>query len=84
MIRTLFLVTLICVVDVDFVGITKGVVVLTHVAEPRGFVKLNAYKWNGGRKSLLATWPTCLFPLRRLRQQVDAVLGGLRKKKVTN
>jgi hypothetical protein len=54
MIRTLFLVTLICVVDVDFVGITK-VVILTHVAEPRGFVKLNAYKRNSSRKSLLAT-----------------------------
>lgn len=55
MIRTLFLVTLICVVDVDFVGITKVVVILTHVAEPRGFVKLNAYKRNSSRKSLLAT-----------------------------
>ena len=55
MIRTLFLVTLICFVDVDFVGITKVVVILTHVAEPRGFVKLNAYKRNSSRKSLLAT-----------------------------
>ena len=79
-IKHFFLVTSTCVVNVDFVGITKGVVVLNHVARPRprGFVKLNAYKWNGSKKSLLATWPTCPFP----PQQVDAVLGGLSKKKV--
>ena len=45
--------TLICVVDVDFVVTTKGNVILTQIAEPRGFVKLNAYKRSNRDKTII-------------------------------